>query len=60
MGVILLVLVQENGLSAEINIYQSRGFAILDQATILTVKQWQFVLVKQNGRNIQAYVFGVY
>ncbi|NBR95977.1 MAG: energy transducer TonB [Proteobacteria bacterium] len=54
--VILLVLVQENGLPAEINIHQSSGFAILDQAAILAVKQWQFVSAKQNGKNIRASV----
>ena len=54
--VILLVLVQENGLPAEINIHQSSGFAILDESAILAVKKWQFVSARQNGKNIKASV----
>jgi TonB family protein len=54
--VILLVVVQENGLPAEINIHQSSGFAILDESAILAVKKWQFVSAKQNGKNIRASV----
>jgi TonB family protein len=44
--VILLVVVQENGLPAEINIHQSSGFAILDESAILAVKKWQFVFTQ--------------
>jgi TonB family protein len=53
---ILLVVVQENGLPEEIKIHQSSGFAILDQSAIAAVEKWQFISAMQNGKNIKSSV----
>jgi len=54
--VLLLVLVQENGLPAQVSIKQSSGSSLLDKAAINAVKNWKFVAAQRYGNNIVANV----
>jgi protein TonB len=49
---VLRVMVGADGLANFVQISQSSGYSLLDQAAIAAVKTWRFVPAKRNGQAI--------
>lgn len=50
--VVLNVEVLADGICGQINIHKSSGYAMLDNAALLTVKTWRFLPARQAGRTV--------
>ena len=54
--VMLNVVVKADGTPAKVQVYNSSGFSVLDEAALEAVRQWKFVPARRGGEFVQASV----
>jgi protein TonB len=51
-AVVVVIHVSENGVAASVDVVESSGVAVLDQAAVAAVRKWRFHPAMQAGRTI--------
>ena len=54
--VVIRVIINIKGYVDDLNILSSSGFKILDRSAMASIKSWQFVPAKENGKNISSII----